>query len=45
MKWKIVKKGIKWKRRLTPDVDEWITLLILLLIANIVVIQLIIGGA
>ena len=44
MKWKMVKRGNKWKRRLTPDADEWIALLILLLIANIVVIQMIIKG-
>lgn len=45
MKWKMVKKGDKWKKRLVPDTDELVTGLILLLIANIVVIQLIIRGA
>lgn len=44
MKWKMVKKGDKWKKRLVPDTDEIVTGLILLLIANIVVIQLIIKG-
>lgn len=45
MKWKMVKKGNKWKKRLQLDIDEYETILILLLIANIVVIQLIIRGA
>lgn len=45
MKWKMVKKGNKWKRRLILDTDELVTGLILLLIANIVVIQMIIRGA
>lgn len=44
MKWKMVKKGDKWKKRLVPDTDEIVTGLIVLLIANIVVIQLIIKG-
>ena len=44
MKWKMVKKGNKWKKRLQLDIDEYETILILLLIANIVVIQLIIKG-
>ena len=44
MKWKMVKKGNKWKKRLVPDIDELVTGLIILLIANIVVIQLIIKG-
>lgn len=44
MKWKMVKKGDKWKKRLVPDTDELVTVLIVLLIANIVVIQLIIKG-
>ena len=45
MKWKMVKKGNKWKKRPVFDIDEYETLLIILLIANIVVIQLIIRGA
>lgn len=45
MKWKMIKKGNKWKRKLVPDTDELITVLIVLIIANIVVIQLIIRGA
>ncbi len=45
MKWKMVKKGNKWKKRPQLDIDEYETILILLLIANIVVIQLIIRGA
>lgn len=45
MRWKMVKRGGKWKKRLVPDIDEWVTLLILILIANIVVIQMIIKGA
>lgn len=44
MKWKMVKRGKKWKKRLVPDTDELITLIILVLIANIVVIQMIIKG-
>ena len=44
MKWKMIKKGDKWKKRLVPDTDELVTGLIVLLIANIVVIQLIIKG-
>ena len=44
MKWKMVKRGDKWKKRLVPDTDELVTGLIILLIANIVVIQLIIKG-
>jgi len=45
VKWKMVKKGDKWKRRLVPDTDELVTGLIILLITNIVVIQMIIRGA
>ena len=44
MKWKMIKKGNKWKRKLVPDTDELITGLIVLIVANIVVIQLIIRG-
>lgn len=44
MKWKMVKKGNKWKRKLVPDTDELVTGLILILIAGIVVIQMIIRG-
>lgn len=40
----MVKKGNKWKRRLVPDTDELVTGLIILLVANIVVIQMILGG-
>lgn len=44
MKWKMVKKGDKWKKRLVPDTDELVTGLIVLIVANIVIIQLIIRG-
>lgn len=44
MKWKTVKKGNKWKRRLVPDTDEIVTGIIVLLVANIVVIQMILRG-
>lgn len=40
----MVKKGNKWKRRLVPDIDELVTGLIILLVANIVVIQMILRG-
>ena len=45
MKWKMVKKGNKWKRRLVPDIDEWITLLCVALVLNLILIHLIIKGA
>lgn len=45
MKWKMVKKGNKWKKRLAPDVDEWITLLCVVLVLNLILIHLIIKGA
>ena len=45
MKWKMVKRRGKWKKRLVPDIDEWVTLIILVLIVDIVVVQLIIRGA
>lgn len=45
MKWKMVKKGNKWKKRPTFDIDEYETLLIILLVVSIAVIQIIIRGA
>lgn len=45
MKWKMVRKGKKWKKRLVPDTDELITLLCVILVLNLVLIHLIIRGA
>lgn len=39
--WRKVKG--KWKRRWTLDVDEWLTLIILLLGLNYIMIRLLIG--
>lgn len=41
----MVKKGNKWKKRLVPDVDEWLTLLCVVLVLNLILIHLIIKGA
>ena len=45
MKWKMVKKGNKWKKRLIPDADEWITLLCVVLVVDLILLHLIIKGA
>lgn len=45
MKWKMVKKGDKWKKRLVPDADELITLLCVALVLNLILIHLIVRGA
>jgi hypothetical protein len=45
MKWKTVKKGNKWVKRPQFDVDDWITLVILVLVLNYIMIRLIIKGA
>lgn len=45
MKWKMVKKGDKWKKRLVPDTDDWITLLCVVLVLNLILINLIVRGA
>ena len=45
MKWKMVKKGNKWKKRLVPDTDELITLLCVVLILDLVLLHLIVKGA
>lgn len=45
MKWKMVKKGDKWKKRLVPDADDWITLLCVVLVLNLILIHLIVRGA
>lgn len=44
MKWKMVKKGDKWKKRLVPDIDDWITLLCVVLVLNLILINLIVRG-
>ena len=44
MKWKTVKKGNKWVRRPHLDVDDWITLLVVVLALNYIMIRLIIGA-
>ena len=45
MKWKMIKKGNKWKKRLVPDVGELVTLLCVVLILDLVLLHLIIRGA
>lgn len=45
MKWKMIKKGNKWKKRLVPDTDELITLLCVVLILDLVLLHLIVKGA
>lgn len=45
MKWKMVKKGNKWKKRLVLDTDEWITLLCVVLVVDFILLHLIIKGA
>lgn len=44
MKWKMVKKGDKWKKRPVPDIDDWITLLCVALVLNLILINLIVRG-
>lgn len=45
MKWKMVRKGNKWKKRLVPDSDDLITLLCVVLVLNLILINLIVRGA
>ena len=45
MKWKMVRKGNKWKKRPVPDTDELITLLCVVLVLNLILINLIVRGA
>lgn len=45
MKWKMVKKRNKYVRRPELDVDDWITLVVVLLALNYIMIRLIIKGA
>lgn len=45
MKWKMVKKGKKYVRRPDLDVDDWITLVVVLLALNYIMVRLIIKGA
>lgn len=44
MKWKTVKKGNKWVKRPDLDIDDWITLIVVLLALNYIMIRLIIKG-
>ena len=44
MKWKMVKRGNKWKKRLVPDVDEWVTIICLILVVDFILLHLIIKG-
>ena len=41
MRLRWVKKGSKWKRRLSLDTDEWITIIIVLLTLNYIMLRLI----
>ena len=41
MRLRWVKKGNKWKRRFTLDVDEWVTLIVVLLALNYIMLRLI----
>lgn len=44
MKWKMVKKGNKWVRRPSLEVDEWVTLVIVVLTVDYILLRLIING-
>ena len=41
MKWKTVRKGNKWVKRPVLDVDEWLILVTVVLIADFILLQLI----